>query len=278
MNSRIDLHLHSTASDGRLTPTDVVKLAASRGLRLIALTDHDTTNGCDEAQAQGARENLRVIAGLELNTDSDLGEVHILGYFKHIHHPKMQEALDGLRIKREERARQIVEKLNSIGVAITYDQVKAQAGNGAVGRPHVAHALVANGVVGSKDAAFDLYLSNGKPGYVQRYAFHPKEAIELIRECGGVASLAHSFRSGSIQHVEKLAGWGLNAIEVYYFDHDADRIKQLKALSKQFNLLHSGGSDFHYANSDGFRNIGSVWVPEEVGERMWERVMTNGEL
>ncbi|MBI5348883.1 MAG: PHP domain-containing protein, partial [Chloroflexi bacterium] len=111
MNSRIDLHLHSTASDGRLSPTDVVKLAASRGLRLIALTDHDTTNGCDEAQAQGARENLRVIAGVELNTDSDLGEVHILGYLKDIHQPKLQNALDGLRIKREERARQIVEKL-----------------------------------------------------------------------------------------------------------------------------------------------------------------------
>ena len=275
MNSRIDLHLHSTASDGRLTPTDVVKLAASRGLRLIALTAHDTTNGCDEAQAQGARENLRVIAGVELNTDSDLGEVHILGYFKHIHHPKLQEALDGLRIKREERARQIVEKLNSIGVAITYDQVKEQSKDGAVGRPHVAFALVANGSVGSKDAAFDLYLSNGKPGYVQRYAFHPKEAIELIRECNGVASLAHSFRSGSIKHVEKLVGWGLNAIEVYYFDHDADRIEQLKTLSKQFNLLHSGGSDFHYVNSDGSRGIGSVWVPEEVGEAMNNETMKN---
>ncbi len=275
MNSRIDLHLHSTASDGRLSPTEVVKLAASRGLRLIALTDHDTTNGCDEAQAQGVRENLRVIAGVELNTDSNLGEVHILGYFKHIHHPKLQDALDGLRIKREERARQIVEKLNSIGVAITYDQVKAQSKDGAVGRPHVAFALAANGSVGSKDAAFDLYLGNGKPGYVQRYAFHPKEAIELIRSCGGVASLAHSFRSGSIQHVEKLVGWGLNAIEVYYFDHDADRIEQLKILSKQFNLLHTGGSDFHYVNSDGSRGIGSVWVPEEVGEAMNNKTMKN---
>jgi len=275
MNSRIDLHLHSTASDGRLTPTEVVKLAASRGLRLIALTDHDTTNGCNEAKAQGARENLRVITGVELNTDSDLGEVHLLGYLKDIHHPKLQNALDSLRIKREERARQIVEKLNSIGVAVTYDQVKAQSKEGAVGRPHVAYALVANGSVGSKDAAFDLYLGNGKPAYVQRYAFHPKEAIELIRECGGVASLAHSFRSGSIKHVERLVGWGLNAIEVYYFDHDADRIDRLKTLSKQFNLLHSGGSDFHYVNSDGFRSIGSVWVPEEAGERLWERVMTN---
>jgi hypothetical protein len=198
--------------------------------------------------------------------------VHVLGYLRDSHHPKLQSALNEVRIKREERAKQIVQKLNSIGVAITYEQVKAQSKDGAVGRPHLAQALVAAGAVGSKEAAFDLYLGTDKPGYVPRYAFHPKEAIELIRACGGIASLAHSIRSGSVKHIAKLVEFGLNAIEVYYFDHEAPQIEQLKALSKRYNLLHTGGSDFHDVRSDGLRGIGSVWMPEEVGERLWERV------
>ena len=273
MISRADLHVHSTASDGRLTPTEVVRLAAARGVRLLALTDHDTTAGCAEALRQAKASGIRALAGVEINTDSELGEAHLLGYFADPDHSDLQAALTKIQTGRMNRARMIVEKLNKLGVAITIEQVQAQANHTVIGRPHIARALAAGGWAGSQSAAFELYIGHGRPAYVPRYALSPQEAIIIIRNAGGVASLAHPVRSGSERHVPKLAELGLNALEVYYFDHTLDDTARLRELANRYGLLVTGGSDFHdppKGRSDDRRGLGSVWVPEEDGERLWE--------
>ncbi len=270
MISRADLHVHSTASDGRLTPTEVVRLAASRGVRLLALTDHDTTAGCAEALGQAKASGIRALAGVEINTDSELGEVHLLGYFANPAHADLQAALAKIQTGRMNRAQMIVEKLNGLGVAITMEQVQAQANHTVIGRPHIARALVAGGWAGSPSAAFELYIGHGKPAYVPRYALSPQEAISIIRAAGGVASLAHPVRSGSEQHVPKLVELGLNALEAYYFDHTLDDTARLREMANRHSLLLTGGSDFHDVRDDGRRGLGSVWVPEEDGDRLWE--------
>ncbi|MBI3244455.1 MAG: PHP domain-containing protein [Chloroflexi bacterium] len=275
MISRVDLHAHSTASDGRLSPTEVARLAASRGVRLLALTDHDTTAGCAEAQRQAQASGIRLIAGVEINTDSELGEAHLLGYFAGLDHSELQAALTRIQIERAKRAQAIVEKLNTLGVAITMEQVQAQANHTVIGRPHIARALVAGGWVGSPSAAFELYIGQGRRAYIPRYVFSPQEAIGLIRNAGGVAALAHPVRSGNEQHISQLVEFGLNALEVYYFDHAPDDVARLRELAKRHGLLVTGGSDFHdlpKGGGDGRRGLGSVWVPEEDGERLWERV------
>ena len=173
------------------------------------------------------------------------------------------------------RAHMIVEKLNGLGVAITMEQVQAQANHTVIGRPHIARALVAGGWAGSPSAAFELYIGHGRPAYVPRYALSPQEAITIIRNAGGVASLAHPVRSRSEAHVPKLVAFGLNALEAYYFDHTPDDAARLRQLAKQHGLIVTGGSDFHdlpRGGSDGRRGLGSVWVPEEDGDRLWESV------
>jgi len=270
MISRADLHSHSTASDGKLTPAEVVVLAASRGIRLLALTDHDTTHGYNEARAQAYDSNIRVIAGVEINTDSALGEVHLLGYFPDPEKPALQAVLSKIRTERLNRAEKIVAKLNTLGVPIAMGQVLAQASHQGIGRPHVARALVAGGWVASVPGAFESYLGSGKPAYVPRYAFAPEEAIRLIRSAGGVAALAHPVRSGSEGHIPALVEMGLNAVEAYYYDHTADDVARLREAAQRYGLLCTGGSDFHHNHSDGRRGLGSVWVPEEDGERLWE--------
>ncbi len=272
MISRTDLHAHSTASDGRLTPTRVVGLAASRGVRLLALTDHDTTDGCAEALGRAKASGIRLIAGVEINTDSELGEVHLLGYFASPDYPELQAALGKIQTGRLKRAQTIVERLNQLGVAITMEQVQAQANHPVIGRPHIARALVTGGWVGSLSAAFELYIGRGQPAYVPRYSFSPQEALSLIRAAGGVASLAHPVRSDSEQHIPQLVEFGLNALEVCYFDHTADDSARLRELANRYGLLATGGSDFHDVHGDSRRGLGSVWVPEEDGERLWEAV------
>lgn len=272
MLSRIDLHIHSTASDGRLTPAEVATMAASRGLHLFALTDHDTTHGYAEARAEARHSNIRVVAGVEINTDSSLGEAHLLGYFSDPEKPTLQAVLSKIRTERLNRAEKMVAKLNGLGLPITLGQVLAQASHRSLGRPHVARALVAGGWVASVPMAFELYLGSSKPAYVPRYAFSPEEAIRLIRSAGGVASLAHPVRSGSEKHLPGLVEAGLNAVEAYYYDHTPDDTARLRGLARRYGLLCTGGSDFHDILGDSRRGLGSVWVPEEDGERLWEEI------
>ncbi len=275
MISRVDLHLHSTASDGRKSPAEVVALAASRGVRLLALTDHDTTAGTAEAQASGKGMGVRVIAGVEINTDSPMGEVHLLGYLANPDHDELQTGLNELRRHRLERAKAIISKLNGIGIGIALEQVQAQATHQALGRAHIARALAVGGWVGTPSAAFELYIGRDKPAHVPRYAFSPEQAIALIHSANGIAALAHPLRSGNEDKIPELVEQGLNALEVYYFDHSPAETARLKAVADRYGLLRSGGSDFHETRKDGVRGIGSVWVSEEEGERLMQALSVN---
>ncbi|MER3457670.1 MAG: hypothetical protein C4309_02600, partial [Chloroflexota bacterium] len=185
---RIDLHTHSTASDGRLTPTELVHLALERGLTAIALTDHDTTDGVAEAQTAARDTGLEVIAGVEINTESEDGDVHFLGYFVRPDDAAFQAQLATLRNARLGRARLMVEKLARLGLPLDWERVQAIAGEGAVGRPHVARALLERGYITTISEAFEKYIGHEGPAYVPRYRLTPEEAIAVIRAAGGVAS------------------------------------------------------------------------------------------
>lgn len=272
MHSFVDLHVHSTASDGRLSPPEVIALAAERKIKLIALTDHDTTAGWPAARAAGERLGVTVMAGVEINTDSALGEVHLLGYFADPDQADLQTALGELQRRRLARAEAILEKLNRAGVPLTLAQVRGSEAQTVVTRSHIGQALVDGGYAADKPAAFELYLGRGKPAYVPRYTFEPKQAIDLIRGCGGIVSLAHPVRSGSAGHIPALVSQGLQAVEVYYPDHTSADVAGLKAQAGEYGLLRTGGSDFHAERRDGARGLGSVWVPEAEGEKLAARL------
>lgn len=247
----VDLHVHSSASDGSLSPREVVAEAKKKSLRAIALTDHDTTDGLDEALAAGAALGLEVIPGIEISADHKPGSMHILGLFIDHHHPGLAEQLHILKQARAERNPQIIAKLQKLGVAITMEEVLAVAGRGQVGRPHIAQVLVTKGYVSSFQNAFERYLGNHGPAYVHKFRFSPQKAIAMITAAGGVAALAHPFslEYSSIGHLkmilQQLRDWGLAALEVYYPEHSPEKQEIYKKLAQELGLLLTGGSDYH---------------------------------
>jgi len=270
----IDLHLHTTASDGRLTPSEVVQLALERGLTAIALTDHDTTDGVAEAQAAAAGTGLEVIASVEINTESDAGDVHFLGYFVDPDDAAFQNHLATLRDARLGRARRMAEKLAALGMPLDWERVQAIAGEGAVGRPHVARALLERGYVATLGEAFEKYIGHEGPAYVPRYRLTPEEAIAAIQAAGGVAVLAHPAEAGTIPLIPRLVAGGLDGLEVYYPEHTPEDRDTLLALAEQYGLAVSGGSDFHAPDDPHHAPLGSVWVPPEAVEELRKRRRT----
>jgi len=267
----VDLHMHSTASDGAATPTAVVEAAKKAGLTAICLTDHDTLAGIPEARAAGERLGVRVIAGVELSAVDGAGyETHILGL--HIARPEpLQLALDAYRIARRERALAIVARLNELGVAVTVDAVLAEAGEAAIGRPHVARALVSGGFARDHREVFDRWLGAGRPAFVEKRRLAMAEAFALIHEAGGLAVYAHPGGEGSRERVVALAALGMDGLEVRHPGHSAADIARLGVLAEQLDLLPSGGSDWHGA-PEGPRTIGNMNVPEEWLERQEARL------
>jgi len=271
----VDLHMHSTASDGSLAPADVVAAAQRAGLSAIALTDHDTVDGVAEAQHAGDVLGVRVVAGVELSAVDDGEEIHVLGL--HLSHPEhIASALDELKETRRHRASAIVERLNALGIPVTLDAVYAAAGAGAVGRPHVAKALVAGGWARDFRDAFDRWLGNGKPANVEKRTVTFEEAARLIHEAGGISVYAHPGGAASRAVLEELASQGLDALEVRHPSHTADEIVRLAALVQELGLIPSGGSDWHGA-AQGYRALGSMKVPSEWLVRQDERVRQRAE-
>lgn len=257
----VDLHMHSTASDGSRAPRDVVCAAASAGLIAIALTDHDTVGGLAEAQAAGVELGVRIINGVELSAVEGDAETHLLGL--HLRDALVIEReLGALRDMRERRGQQIVEKLVALGVQVTFDDVLAQSGGGVVGRPHVARALVADGWATDVRDAFDRYLGAGKPAYVAKDQLGMAHAIAMIHAAGGLAVLAHPGGAGTRDRLVALMALGLNGVEVKHPGHSPGDTARLKAVAAQLGLVVSGGSDWHGA-ADGPRTIGMMQVPEE---------------
>ena len=247
MSSEVDLHLHTIASDGRLTPTDLVLLAARQGLKTIALTDHDTTDGLPEAYvaARGV-PGLRIIPGIELSADVPGDEVHVLGYFINPDDPELQADLTRFREGRVGRARAMVDKLGELGVQVDWERVQHFAGDGAVGRPHIALAMVEAGHCNEPKDAFPEYLGRNGLAYVERVKLTPAEAVDMIRRAGGVAVLAHpAYMNDMEAGIANLAGIGLSGIEVHYAKYRDDTIRQLARLAREYELIPCGGSDYH---------------------------------
>ncbi len=245
ISMKIDLHTHSTASDGLLSPSELIKQACEAGLTLIALTDHDTTNGLEEASAAGRASGVEVIPGIEVNTDIAGAEVHVLGYFLEYRQPAFQHTLQTLRDMRVTRAQRMVAKLQALGMRVSWERVRELAA-GTVGRPHVAAALVEGGYAASVADAFDRYLNRSAPAYVPRYKLAPLDAIRLINSVHGLPVLAHPAGLPDLEALlPPLCEAGLAGLEVYYGEYSVDTVNWLRKLADTYYLIPTGGSDYH---------------------------------
>jgi len=270
----VDLHTHSTASDGSRTPGDLIVAARAAGLAAIALTDHDTIAGLSEATAVGAQHGVRVISGVELSAVEDGLETHILGL--HLSNlAAMEHRLAALRDMRMTRAQRIVERLNLLGVRLSFDAVLREAAGGAIGRPHVARALVAAGIAADLREAFDRFLGNGKPAFVAKDKLPIADAVSVIHHAGGIAILAHPGSLGTRDRLAGLVRLGLDGVEVLHPSHNWDDSQRLDALAEELDLVRSGGSDWHGA-TDGGRALGMMRVPAQWLVHQEARVPTRG--
>ncbi len=243
---RVDLHMHSTASDGRLPPAEVMAAAKEKGLAVVSLTDHDTLAGLEEAERAAGELELEFVPGVELAAYDEAGSTHLLGYFVDRHAAPFLEFLAEAQRLRIERAEQMVEKLNGLGMGVTMEEVLAQAGeNGLVARPHIARALEEGGWTKSYREAFDRFIAAGRAAYVPTRHATPGQGIRLIQEAGGLAFLAHPGGSHDDDRIRELAELGLDGIEVRHPDHGPLAVERLEALAAELGLLRSGGSDWH---------------------------------
>jgi 3',5'-nucleoside bisphosphate phosphatase len=271
----IDLHTHSLRSDGALSPAELVRRAAARGVTVQALSDHDTLSGVAEAVAEGERVGVRIIPATELNTESEWGDVHVLAYFIDPHDAAFEERLKWLRENRGRRIELMVENLNRLGYPVSLARVLeiaqggstlaslAEQGPPPLGRPHLAQALYEAGHVATYDSAFDTLISKESPAYVSRVGLAPLEAVELVRAHGGVPALAHP---GTVLRLDELlpqlVGAGLAGIECYYGAHTPAWTARCIALAREHDLVPTGGSDFHGRGDHG-ADLGGVFVPPE---------------
>ncbi len=249
---RIDLHTHSRVSDGTDTPTRLVLKALEAGLDVVALTDHDTFDGVPEAVSAGDRVGIRVVPGVEMSTDVAGHSVHLLAYGCDMHNPALNRELVALRTARSRRLPAMCEQLSAAGAPITLEDIRASAQSArALGRPHVADALVAKGYVADRTEAFDTYLAQDRPGFVARYSTDLARAITLVHDAGGAAVIAHPWARGNHDVVTSslleslVAGYGLDGIEVDHEDHDADTRRLLFEMGARLGLVRTGSSDHH---------------------------------
>ncbi len=280
----IDLHVHTTLSDGTLTPREVVQLAQRAGLAAIAITDHDTVRGNQEAIEEGGRVGVEVVPGVEVSVDFHAGTMHVLGYYIDFDCDALVETLQRIENARHERNRTILEKLSQLGMHLDYEAIKTVAREGPVGRPHIAQALVQEGHVANLREAFDKYLKKGAPAYAERLRFSEVDAIRIIDQADGIAVLAHPKSlccadSASLSTiVARLVSLGLEGIEVYYPSHSPEMQRTYASLAGQYGLLVTGGTDFHGAIYPeiqlGF-GYGDLYVPYSFLEAMKARSASN---
>ncbi len=272
MEAIVDLHLHTTASDGRLAPKDLVQLVAKNGLKQVSISDHDTTEGLAEAFIE-AKEypDLRIIPGIELSTDIPGDEIHMLGYFIQYNQDPFQEILRRFRSGRVDRAREMVERLAALGISVEWERVQAIAGDGSVGRPHIALAMVEMGYCKEPKDAFPEYLGRNGAAYVERTKMTPAEAIQMLLKVGGVPVLAHpAYLSDLTAHLPELKAAGLLGLEVYYAKFPPEKIAHLQDLATQYDLIPCGGSDFHGLGNTDDSVPGSMGPPLSTVERLEE--------
>lgn len=266
----VDLQVHSTASDGAVAPGAIPAIASSANVAAFALTDHDSMAGVADATAAAALLGVRVVAGVELSAMSGELEVHLLGL--HIDsHGTIESRLTEFRAQRAGRAEEIVRKLQALGANVAYSDVVRQAGGGAIGRPHVARALVAAGGAADFRDAFDRFLGAGRPAFVAKPRLSSRDAIALVHDAGGIVVWAHPGPLGRREMIETLIAEGLDGIEVLHPGHSPGDTERLRALCDHLHLLPSGGSDWH-GETTGTRTLGAMAVPAEWLSRQDERV------
>lgn len=274
----VDLHIHTTASDGSETPEQVVSRARGLGLEAIAITDHDTVDGIKPAVEKGRQLGVEVIPGVEISSDYEDTEVHVLGYFFNLSDQGFLSQLHLLRSARYDRAKKMVKKLNKIGIEITLSEVLKVAGEGtAPGRPHIARVLKKKRIVGSIEEAFELYLDKNGPAYVPRYKLTPQEVVHLIRSAGGVAVMAHPGVTGRDELIPVLIAGGLNGLEVYHPEHSLESERKYKETAQKYNLIATGGSDYHGPEYK-LRPMGVAAVTYDVVIKLKEKVLWRGRL
>ena len=268
--ARVDLHIHSNASDGRYSPAEIVRTAVTAGLTVIALTDHDTVDGLVPA-IEAAKEfpSLTLIPGVELSTDIPSGEVHVLGYFIEYSDQEFKASLERMRNSRANRADKMVAKLKELGCNIELERVKEIAGNGALGRAHIAQALLEKGYIGSFKDAFTKYIGHGCPAYVGREKLTPAEAVKLVLKANGLPVLAHPFTALNPEEVIKeLKTVGLVGMEVYYAGYLPTEVNSLLGLAQKYDLIPTGGTDYHGIDATSDITIGGTDVPIQSVERL----------
>jgi len=268
--SKVDLHIHSTVSDGQLSPADIVHKAAELGLTIIAIADHDSVDGIAPALvAAQAFPGLKVIPCVEISTDVPDGEVHVLGYFIDYTDHKLEATLCRFRNSREQRAQRMITKLKDFGIHIEWQRVREIAGSGSIGRPHIAQAMLEKGYIAALKEAFTKYISRGAPAYVEREKKTPVEAVELVLRANGLPVLAHPLTTDDPEMmVIELKAAGLVGLEAYYNGYTADEINELLSLANKYNLIATGGSDYHGLDTSTETMIGGADVPMECAKRL----------
>lgn len=275
----VDLHMHTTFSDGNLSPKDLVTLCAGRGLKVIAITDHDSTEGISEAMsaAEGLAD-LTVIAGVELSTDVPRSEIHVLGYYLDPRQLDLQRDLKRMRDGREKRAQRMVERLDSIGVRVSWERVQELSGGGAIGRPHIAAAMVEKGYVRTLRDAFDEYIGRNGPAYVERVKLTPVDAVQMLVNHGALPVMAHPIYSMTGDDAQGVAGLkstlsdlkeaGLVGMEVYYGRYSPEQVDLLARMAEETGLIPCGGSDYHKSGDLDEPEPGSAGPPMATVEKL----------
>ena len=267
----IDLHTHTTASDGRCTPEELVARAAGAGVRVLAVTDHDTMAACGAVQAACARHGLEFVSGIEVTAVDSERDVHTLGYFLDIDHAPFQTFLTEQRQNRVSRIREMVERLAAHGIRLDVDRILGpglEDASRSVGRPWIARELVAQGHVKDVGEAFDCWLSPGKPGFVPRIGATPQDVIARIHDAGGIASLAHPGTLARDHWIPAYVEAGLDALEVFHSDHDAAATAKYRTMAEAHGLAMSGGSDYHADDAHGGGSPGRVSLPGPQFEQL----------
>lgn len=275
----IDLHTHTTSSDGTLSPAELVEYAHKKGLSAIAVTDHDSIDGVDEAVATGNMLGIEVVAGVELSVKYSGHDIHLLGYLFDCRHKEFRLALGKLQKGRAERNKIILDKLNKLGFAVHSEELINSAVSGQNGRPHIARLLMEKGYVQTMGEAFDKYLGQGKLAYAERFTYQAGDAISLIKNAGGLSVLAHPLQLEKLVDnltyaLHQLSGMGLDGIEVYYPNHSRQFRKRLISIAEKDCLLMTGGSDYHGSIRPGTTLAGgkNVSVPSQLLVKMKERI------
>jgi predicted metal-dependent phosphoesterase TrpH len=275
---KADLHIHSTASDGRYSPAEIIRKAAEVGLTIIAISDHDTVDGIPDALS-AAREfpQLRVVPAVEISTDIPNGEAHVLGYFIDYTNQNFKASLEQMRNSRLERAHKMVEKLRVMGFGIEWRRVREIAGNSTLGRPHIAQALLEKGYTESFKEAFSKYIGHGGPAYVEREKLTPAEAVQLVLKANGLPVLAHPLTVPDPEStVRELKAFGMVGIEVYYADYPFEKVSSLLNLANKYTLIPTGGSDYHGIDDITETMIGDINVPMRFVEELFAMAKQSG--